>query len=43
VSLGSPVGKALAGARAGDVVTVELPDGRDRVLTVLAVGGVVVV
>lgn len=42
VSLGSPVGKALAGARTGDVVSVELPNGRDRSLTVLAVSGVVV-
>ena len=37
VSLGSPVGKALAGARVGDVVHVRLPNGRDRTLTVLAV------
>jgi transcription elongation factor GreA len=38
VSLGSPVGKALAGARVGDVVCVRLPNGRERTLTVLAVG-----
>jgi transcription elongation factor GreA len=37
ISLSSPVGRALAGARAGDVVQVRLPNGRDRVLTVLAV------
>jgi transcription elongation factor GreA len=37
VSLSSPVGRALAGARTGDVVHVRLPNGRDRVLTVLAV------
>jgi transcription elongation factor GreA len=37
VSLGSPVGKALVGARTGDVVHVKLPTGRDRSLTVLAV------
>jgi transcription elongation factor GreA len=37
VSLGSPVGKALAGARTGDVVKVELPNGRERSLTVLDV------
>jgi transcription elongation factor GreA len=39
VSLGSPVGKALAGARTGDVVHVRLPNGRDRSLTVLDVSG----
>ena len=39
VSLGSPVGKALAGARTGDVVNVNLPSGRDRSLTVLSVTG----
>jgi transcription elongation factor GreA len=33
----SPVGQALMGARAGDVVRVELPSGRTRVLRVLAV------
>jgi hypothetical protein len=33
----SPVGRALPGARAGDVTHVRLPNGRDRVLTVLAV------
>ena len=37
VSLGSPVGKALAGARAGDVVHVGLPNGRQRSMTVLGV------
>jgi transcription elongation factor GreA len=37
VSLGSPVGKALVGARTGDVVKVELPNGRERSLTVLDV------
>jgi transcription elongation factor GreA len=37
VSLGSPVGKALAGARTGDVVHVGLPNGRERSLTVLDV------
>jgi transcription elongation factor GreA len=41
VSLRSPVGKALAGTRAGDVVRVSLPSGRDRTLTVVAVGGAV--
>ena len=39
VSLGSPVGKALAGARTGDVVHVSLPNGRERSLTVLGVSG----
>jgi transcription elongation factor GreA len=39
VSLGSPVGKALAGARAGDVVQVSPPNGRHRSLTVLGVSG----
>jgi transcription elongation factor GreA len=37
VSLGSPVGKALAGARTGDVVHVGLPNGRERSLTVVGV------
>jgi transcription elongation factor GreA len=37
VSLGSPVGKALAGARTGDVVHVSLPNGLERSLTVLGV------
>jgi transcription elongation factor GreA len=37
VSLGSPVGKALVAARTGDVVKVELPNGRERSLTVLDV------
>ena len=40
VSLGSPVGKALLGARTGDVVHVSLPNGRERTLTVLGVTGV---
>ena len=39
MSLGSPVGQALAGARAGDVVQVSLPNGRHRSLTVLGVNG----
>jgi transcription elongation factor GreA len=37
VSLGSPVGRALAGARTGDVVQVTLPNGRNRTLTVLGI------
>src|SRR3954454_12224692 len=37
VSLASPVGKALRGAQRGDVVDVELPNGRMRSLTVLEV------
>lgn len=37
VTLASPVGKALAGAREGDAVQVELPNGRRRPLTVMAV------
>jgi transcription elongation factor GreA len=37
VSLGSPVGKALVGARGGDVVEAVLPSGRRRTLRVLAV------
>ena len=37
VSLGSPVGKALVGARTGDVVHVGLPNGHERSLTVLEV------
>jgi transcription elongation factor GreA len=37
VSLGTPVGKALVGARPGDVVRVSLPSGRNRSLTVLGV------
>ena len=37
VSLGSPVGKALAGARTGDIVHVGLPNGRERSMTVLGV------
>jgi transcription elongation factor GreA len=39
VSLGSPVGEALVGARAGDVVYVTLPSGRQRSLHVLDVRG----
>jgi transcription elongation factor GreA len=39
VSLGSPVGEALVGARAGDVVHVTLPSGRQRALHVLDVRG----
>ena len=37
ISLASPVGKALVGARPGDVVQVALPNGRERSLTVLDV------
>lgn len=37
VTLASPVGKALVGAREGDAVQVELPNGRRRPLTVVAV------
>jgi transcription elongation factor GreA len=37
VTPGSPVGEALMAARAGDVVRVELPSGRVRVLEVLEV------
>ena len=37
VSLGSPVGKALIGARPGDDVRVELPNGRQRSLSVIEV------
>ena len=37
VSLASPVGKALVGVRAGDVVRVALPSGRMRLLRVLDV------
>jgi transcription elongation factor GreA len=37
VSLGSPVGNALVGARTGDVVHVGLPNGGERSLTVLGV------
>ena len=37
VTPGSPVGKALTGARAGDTVYVELPSGRVRQLRVLEV------
>jgi transcription elongation factor GreA len=37
VTAGSPIGEALIGRRAGDRVTVELPDGRVRDLRVLAI------
>jgi transcription elongation GreA/GreB family factor len=37
VSLESPVGEALLGAQAGDVVSVTLPGGLERVLCVVAV------
>ena len=37
VTLASPVGRALWGARPGDLVHVRLPDGRDRALRVLDV------
>ncbi|HWK25524.1 MAG TPA: GreA/GreB family elongation factor [Solirubrobacter sp.] len=37
VTPSSPVGEALLGARAGDSVTVTLPDGRSRTLDVLDV------
>ena len=37
VSPASPVGRALLGARPGDAVRVELPDGRHRMLRVLEV------
>jgi transcription elongation factor GreA len=37
VSLRSPVGQALLGARPGQLVRVELPDGRDRSLRILDV------
>jgi transcription elongation factor GreA len=37
VTLASPVGKALWGARAGDVVKVALPNGRERTLRILDV------
>src|SRR5829696_52993 len=37
VSLGSPVGKALVGVRAGDFARVALPSGRVRLLRVLDV------
>jgi transcription elongation factor GreA len=37
VSSGSPVGQALLGASLGQVVRVDLPDGRSRELRVLAV------
>jgi len=39
VSLGSPVGSALLGARPGDVVRLTLPNGRERSLGVLGVRG----
>ena len=37
VTMASPVGQALWGARPGDVVKVELPNGRERTLRVLEV------
>jgi transcription elongation GreA/GreB family factor len=37
VSSASPVGMALLGSRAGDVVEVSLPNGRRRSLEILAV------
>jgi transcription elongation factor GreA len=37
VTLASPVGKALWGTRPGDVVQVQLPNGRSRTLRVVAV------
>ncbi len=37
VTLASPVGQALRGARSGDSVRVPLPSGRERTLTVLAI------
>jgi transcription elongation factor GreA len=37
ITMASPVGKALWGARLGDVVDVVLPDGRSRSLSVLEV------
>ena len=37
VTLALPTGEALAGARAGDTVRVELPNGRERTLTVVTV------
>jgi transcription elongation factor GreA len=37
VSLASPVGKALLGARAADVREISLPDGRKRTLTILEI------
>ena len=39
VSLASPVGKALAGARAGEGARVALPSGRHRALRVIEVTG----
>jgi transcription elongation factor GreA len=38
VSIGSPVGQALLGRRAGDTVAVPLPDGRTRKLRIASVG-----
>ena len=37
VSSGSPVGQALLGGRPGEIVRVQLPDGRDRELRIVAV------
>ena len=42
VSMGSPVGQALAGAAVGDTVRVSLPNGRERELRVLDVRPAVV-
>jgi transcription elongation factor GreA len=39
VTLASPVGAALLGARSGDTLRIALPNGRARTLTVLAVLG----
>jgi transcription elongation GreA/GreB family factor len=37
VSVRSPVGRALMGRRAGDVVAIELPSGRVESLQIVAV------
>ncbi len=37
VTLASPVGEALLDAKSGDIVRIALPNGRERMLTVLAV------
>jgi transcription elongation factor GreA len=37
VSISSPVGQALLGRRAGETVTVGLPDGRTRTLRIASV------
>jgi transcription elongation factor GreA len=39
VTPASPIGKALLGARSGDVVRIVLPRGRERTLEVMAVRG----